>query len=112
MRATNRTICRVLAGRTVQVAFAFLFGVWLLLAGGWFPDALYQPLSLLWLPSYLAFVVASSLRNTALSWLGSGLHFRVVVMFLTYVEAVLLAGLVRSLRTLYRQTRERRGASS
>lgn len=112
MSETNGTYFRLFAGRTVLATFAVLFGLWLLLATGWIPDELYGPLYVFWLPSYLAFAGASGLRNTVFSWLGSDLLFRTVVFLFTYIEAVIVAGLVRILRTLYRQKRGKQGASS
>lgn len=115
MQMDAETIRHGFAGSAVQLVFAFLLGVQLILETGWLPDAFHAPLYPFWLPSYLAFAVASSVRATVLPWLGSGLPFGVVIVLCTYVEAVLLAGLFRVLWNVYRtygQGRGEPGASS
>ena len=106
MGSDGKTIYRILAGKTVQLVFAFIFGFFILIDTSWLPEPLYAPLYPFWLPSYLAIAVATGVRNTVFPWLESGVLFDVAILLLIYVEAVLLAGLFRFLRNIY-QTYQR-----
>lgn len=102
MNSASDTVRRVLAGRPVQLAFAFVLGFWLVLETGWLPDPWYAPLYPFWLPAYLAIALASGVRNTVFSWLGSGVLFHGAIVSVIYLEAVVVAGLYRILRRVHR----------
>ena len=96
---------RVLAGKAVGVMFVFFIGVWMLMEVGVFErlgDPFVGVLLPVWSPVYLAILFASGLRNTYLPWLESGVLFSLLIAILLYVEAVLLAGISRTLRAGYR----------
>ena len=96
------TLQRTLADRTVLLAFAFLAVFWIPVDAGWLFEPLYAVLYPFWLPGYLSVLFASGLRNVYLPWLGSGVLFEAVGYAFLYLEAVLLAGVYRALRGVYR----------
>lgn len=104
MLSESRTY-RVFAGTAVLSIFVFVLAVWLILETGWLPESLYTPLYPIWFPTYLAFAAASGVRNVFPS-LGSEFLFNVAVLLSIYLEAVLLAGFVRTTRRLYRTYRQ------
>lgn len=109
---SSRAVYRMFAGKSVQFIFAFIVVVWLILELGWLPEWLYAPLYPFWFPTYLAFAIGSGVRNTVLPWLGSGFLFDIAVLLSIYVESVLLAGLFRSLRSIYQTYQRGRDAKA
>lgn len=85
----GRPVRRLLVGRGTRAALAVLIGGSLLLAG-------------VFVPTYLAILVASGLRNAWGLPLGDGPAFLVAVCGLLYAQAVLLSTLYHLARYLVR----------
>jgi ABC-type nitrate/sulfonate/bicarbonate transport system permease component len=103
-------IRRVVVGKAVGAVFAFLLGVWMLWevvdSFGGLSDPLVGILSPVWAPVYLAILYASGLRNNYFLWLENGILFYLLIALLLYLEAVLLAGIYRTLQAGYRSYRQ------
>lgn len=61
----------------------------------------------LFVPTYLAILTASGLRNVYLAWLGSGALFYAVAFGVLYLEAVVLTGVYLGARHIYRTVVDR-----
>lgn len=96
MTATSSIPRRWLADRSVLVTLAVL------LAGSLLVGAIF-------LPAYLAIALASGIRNLYVPWLGNGAAFYAVAFVGLYVQAVVLAGLFRAGRHVYRALRADEG---
>lgn len=108
MNRPRNSLRGAFAGRTVGLLFAFFLGFWLLFEANALPEVLYAPLYPFWLPSYLGIAFASGLRNVYLPSLGSGLLFRTTITAFLYLEAVIVAAVVRILGRAYRTYRRGR----
>jgi hypothetical protein len=105
MSRRSDSLGRAFTDRSVALLLAFFVGFWAFLEWNLFPGVLYAPLYPFWLPSYLGVAFASGLRNVYLPALGNGLLFDAAVLAFLYLEALLLAGLFRVVRRIYRTYR-------
>ena len=85
---------RLLVGKEVGIIFTVLVAGSALITG--------------FVPPYLAVLLASSIRNVHLAWLGSGILFYTVAACFLYLEAVALTALYLGLQTVYQKYRNLR----
>lgn len=81
-------IRRLFVGKEVGKILAVLIAGTLLISGSF-------------VPTYLAVLLASGVRNGYLAWLGSGVLFYTVAFFFLYLEAVALTATYFGLRSMY-----------
>ena len=79
---------RLFVGKEVGKMLAVLLAGSLLISGGF-------------VPTYLAKLFASSVRNAHFAWLGSGVLFYAVAFAFLYLEAVALTAIYFCLRYVY-----------
>lgn len=99
MTPETSSIRRLFIGKVVGILFSILLAGSLLISGGF-------------VPTYLAVLLASGLRNVYLGWLGSGVLFYAVALVFLYLEAVVMTLLYFGLRCAYEnlQNRPKRNA--
>lgn len=89
MAARNGGIRRLFIGKEIGIILGLLILASLFFSNGF-------------IPSYLAILFASSIRNTIAGWSGTGLAFYAVVLFFLYLEAVVLTAGYLAVRYVYR----------
>ncbi|WP_224267804.1 hypothetical protein [Haloprofundus salinisoli] len=105
MEVLSPAFRRTVRDHSTGLAFAFLLLVWIPVSEGWLVEPLYAILYPVWLPGYLAVLGASAVRNLYLPWLGSGLSFYTIALALLFLEAALVARLLRFVAWAYRARR-------
>lgn len=89
-----RAIRRLFVGKEVGKMLAILLAGSLLISGGF-------------VPTYLAVLFASGVRNAHFAWLGSGVLFYAVAFVFLYLEAVALTAVYFAIRYAYQTLRGR-----
>lgn len=101
MIGTQTRVLPFLVNRCVRDVLGALLALWVVLEAGMLPNSLYGFFMPLWAPTHLAVTVGMAVSDVASLASGSSLLFGAVVMFVTYVEAVALASLVRYFQAIY-----------
>lgn len=88
MTSKSNPVRRVFAGKETGIILGVLIAGSLLISGGF-------------VPTYLAILLASGVRNTYLASLGSGMLFYTVAFVFLYLQAVVLSALYLGFRHVY-----------
>lgn len=103
MNSQRDSVYEILFGPVVKVLFASLIITWFVFEAQLVPKQAYVLLIPVWVPTFIAFSIADSIRTVTSPLLSGGLLFDIVVFLVLYVEAVCIAGVSTYCFSIYQR---------